>query len=247
METSTYAVEAEIEATHWWFVERRALIVRMIRSLGLDANARVLDIGTSTGTNLRMLRDQGFTDFTGVDLSEDAIRWCAEKGLGMVHQGDACALPFPDASFDLVLATDIIEHVDRDDIALGEITRVLRPGGHALLTVPAFESIRGLQDRVAHHKRRYLKGQLLNRVRESGLTPGKAFYFNSLLFVPIWLARRVIDWLKLPLASEGEVNSPWINAVLLRIFALDTRLAQTGMFPFGVSVLAVASKPASAN
>lgn len=244
MDASTYAVEAEIEATHWWFVERRALIVRMIKSLGLDASARVLDIGTSTGTNLRMLRDQGFANFTGVDLSQDAIRWCAEKGLGTVHQGDICALPFPDASFDLVLATDIIEHVDRDDIALQEITRVLRPGGKALFTVPAFESIRGLQDRVAHHKRRYRKQQLLDRIGEAGLVPGKAFYFNSLLFVPIWVARRIIDWLKLPLASEGEVNSPWINAVLLRIFALDTRLAQTGMFPFGVSVLAVASKPA---
>lgn len=244
MDASTYAVEAEIEATHWWFVERRALLVRMIRSLGLGDNARVLDIGTSTGTNLRMLRDQGFTRFTGVDLSEDAIRWCAEKGLGEVRQGDVCALPLPDASFDLVLATDIIEHVDRDDIALKEIARVLRPGGHALLTVPAFESIRGLQDRVAHHKRRYLKHQLLERVQQAGLVPGRAFYFNSLLFVPIWLARRLIDLLRLPLASEGEVNSPWINAVLLRIFALDTRLAQTGMFPFGVSILAVASKPA---
>ena len=60
MDASTYAVEAEIEATHWWFVERRALIVRMIKSLGLDASARVLDIGTSTGTNLRMLREIDF-------------------------------------------------------------------------------------------------------------------------------------------------------------------------------------------
>ena len=247
MEASTYAVEAEVEATHWWFVERRALIVRILSSLGLDSSAYVLDIGTSTGTNLRMLRDQGFTDFTGVDLSEDAIRWCAEKGLGQVRQGDVCALPFPDSTFDLVLATDIIEHVDRDDIALAEIARVLRPGGRAMLTVPAFESIRGLQDRVAHHKRRYLKQQLLDRVREAGLVPGKAFYFNSLLFIPIWLARRVIDLLSIPLASENQVNSPWINAVLLRIFALDTRLAQTGMFPFGVSILAVATKPASAK
>lgn len=62
MEVSNYAVEAEIEATHWWFVVRRRLIGRMIAALGLNAQARTLDIGTSTGTNLRLLRELGFSD-----------------------------------------------------------------------------------------------------------------------------------------------------------------------------------------
>ena len=64
-------------------------------------------------------------------LSDDAIRWCAEKGLGDVAKGDVCDLPFGDAEFDLVLATDIIEHVDDDLRAVGEIRRVLAPGGIA--------------------------------------------------------------------------------------------------------------------
>src|SRR6185312_16718168 len=105
MESTAYAIEAEVEATHWWFVERRRLFGRMIARMGLPSDARILDIGTSTGTNLRMLRDLGFTNFEGLDQSEDAIRWCADKGLGKVTAGDVCKLPFADESFDLVLAT----------------------------------------------------------------------------------------------------------------------------------------------
>ena len=69
--------------------------------------------------------------------------------------GDVCHIPHVDNSFDLVLATDIIEHVDNDERALAEINRVLRPGGTAILSVPAFKALWGLQDRISHHKRRY--------------------------------------------------------------------------------------------
>jgi ubiquinone/menaquinone biosynthesis C-methylase UbiE len=65
----------------------------------------------------------------GLDLSDEAIRFCAEKGLGVVHRGDVCDLPFEDASLDLVLATDIIENVEDDRLALSEIARVLVPDG----------------------------------------------------------------------------------------------------------------------
>jgi ubiquinone/menaquinone biosynthesis C-methylase UbiE len=91
-----------------------------------------------------MLSDLGFKHVTGVDMSDDAIRFCAEKGLGHVEK-----LPFDNVSFDVVLATDIIEHVDDDNRALAEIARVLRPGGKVLITVPAFQALWGLQDEVA--------------------------------------------------------------------------------------------------
>ena len=115
------------------------------------------------GTNLRLLQELGICRTArGLDLSDDAIRWCAEKGLGTVEKGDVCNLPFGEASFELVLATDIIEHVDDDLQAITEIRRVLAPGGTAIITVPAFQSLWGLQDDVAHHKRRYLKGSCWN-------------------------------------------------------------------------------------
>src|SRR5215475_3136318 len=105
MDTLTYAVEAEVEANHWWFIGRRRLFSEMIADLQLPSDARVLDIGTSTGTNLRLLRDLGFANRKGLDLSDEAIRWCKQKDLGIVEKGDICNLPFRDGEFQLILAT----------------------------------------------------------------------------------------------------------------------------------------------
>lgn len=242
MESTVYAVEAQIEESHWWFKGRRRLFADTLDHAHIAREAEVLDIGSSTGTNLRLLKSLGFSRVTGLDQSEEAIRYCAEKGLGEVRRGDACALPFPDKSFDLVLATDIIEHVEDDEQALREIARVLKPGGRVLLSVPAFPSLWGLQDRVAQHKRRYLSPVLRALVEQSGLEVRDWFYFNYLLFAPIWLSRRLIDALGIKLKSEGEINTRFLNNVLAAIFLCDILTAPRLRPPFGVSILMVATK-----
>jgi SAM-dependent methyltransferase len=244
MDAGTFAVEARIEATHWWFVGRRRLFAREIARAGVPATARVLDVGTSTGTNLRMLRDLGFAEVEGLDLSEQAIRYCAEKGLGPVRRGDICAMPFAGSSFDLVLATDVIEHVEDDALALRETARVLEPGGAAIVTVPAFQTLYGLQDRVARHRRRYLKRDLAAKIRAAGLELRDIYYFNYLLFLPIWLARRLMDLFGAQFESEAELNSPMLNWILGRVFAMDVLSARLLSPPFGVSLFAIARKPA---
>jgi SAM-dependent methyltransferase len=247
METGTFTIEARTEATHWWFVGRRKLFAREIARAGVPATARVLDVGTSTGTNLRMLRERDFTRVEGLDVSPEAARYCAEKGLGSVHVGDVCAMPFNDETFDLVLATDVIEHVDDDGQALAEIARVLRPSGLAIVTVPAFQTLYGLQDRVGRHRRRYLKAGLLARLGRAGLQVESSFYFNYLLFLPIWAARRLIDLLGARLDSEAEVNSPAMNWLLGKVFALDIWSARALSPPFGVSLFALVRKPGAAH
>jgi len=242
MDLAAYRIEAEIEATHWWFVVRRRLFARLIRALDVPRDAPVLDIGTSTGTNLRLLRDLGFHDVRGLDVSPVAARFCAEKGLGAVTVGDAAALPFADAAFPLVPATDMIEHLDDDAAGLAEIRRVLTRGGTALVTVPAFQSLWGLQDDVSHHKRRYGRQELREKLAAAGLRVECLHYFNFLLFAPIWLARQVLRRRPGRVRSENEVNSPALNAILAAVFALDVRLAPVLRPPFGVSLLAVVTR-----
>lgn len=243
MDSATFAVEAAVEESHWWFVGRRELFGREIARLGLEPSSRVVDVGTGTGAGLRLLRELGFSDVQGVDMSEDAIRHCALKNLGQVQKGDACALPFADASCDLVCATDVIEHVIDDARALDEISRVLRPGAHALLTVPAFASLWGLQDEKAHHKRRYRLSPLLAQVETAGMVPVRSYYFNYLLFAPIWMARQIIRLAAIQLNSENEMNAPAINRLLTALFRLDCLTAPYVRPPFGVSALVVARKP----
>ena len=244
MDTSTYAVEAQVEAIHWWFVARRRLFANLIARQKLPPDAHVLDVGTSTGTNLRLLKELGFRNRQGLDVSDEAISWCARKGLGTVRKGDVCNLPFADGAFQLVLATDIIEHVDDDLRAVNEIRRVLAPGGVAILTVPAFKSLWGLQDERARHKRRYVKRDLLRLVGEAGLASCESFYFNYLLFVPIWFARQIIEFFRIKLDSENQMNTPLLNRVLTWIFLLDVATARSVHPPFGVSILVVAKRDA---
>lgn len=239
MESSTYEIEADVEAKHWWFVGRRKLLGAVISELHLPIEATVLDIGTSTGTNLRLLRDLGFVNYEGVDLSDDAIRWCADKGLGIIKKGDICNLSSSSESFDLVLATDVIEHVDNDYLALHEIKRVLRKNGVAIITVPAFQSLWGLQDEVAHHKRRYSLKQLKGLIRDAGMKCDEVFYFNYLLFFPIWITRKLIRIINIKLESENQINTNILNYVLKTIFIFDVFSARRIKPMFGVSILAV--------
>jgi len=242
LDAETFAVEAAIEQDHWWFRGRRRLLASEIARLGLPPGAEILDVGTSTGTNLRLLRELGHQRVSALDSSQIAIDYVAAKGLGRVRLGDICALPWPDDSFDLVLVTDVIEHVDDDAAALAEVARILRPGGAAIVTVPCFPSLWGLQDRVAHHKRRYRMGGLCDRITASGLRIDRKFHFNFLLFPAIWGARRMLELIKPDIASENQINTPFINAILSGIFRLDITTAPWLRPPFGVSALVRARK-----
>ena len=242
MEHGVYDAEARLEAEHWWFRGRRMLFAAELRGLKIGRNAGVLDIGTGTGSNLRMLREQGYRNVAGIDLNPLAVRYCLAKGFASVLAGDATSLPFADGQFDLVLATDTIEHIDDDRKALQEIHRILVPGGYAMIVVPAFESLWGLQDIVAHHKRRYRTGDLTEKIKSSGFEIQQVYYFNYLLFVPIWFARQVIKILRIKRASEAEFNSTILNQVLFWTFALDVGTAPVIRPPFGVSILAIGQK-----
>ena len=243
MDRATYEREAQVEETHWWFVGRRALFARVLAENAVPRDAAILDVGSGTGATLRLLRDQGFRNVTGLDKSAVAQSLCRDKGLGEVQLGSVTDLPFPAGSFDVVFATDIVEHVADDAAALRELARVLVPRGLVVITVPAFQSLWGLQDEVSHHHRRYRSGQVLDLVHDAGLKAIQSHYFNFLLFVPIWLARQSIRLLGVRAESENDINTTWINAVLTKVFRLDIAVARRVNPPFGVSFFALCRKP----
>ncbi len=239
MDVSTYQIEAEVEKNHWWFVGRRKLLKSLINELNIPVETRILDLGTSTGTNLRLLRDMGFVNYIGLDSSDEAIRWCKEKELGNVQKGDICSLPFKNNEFSLVLATDVIEHVKDDLLALSEINRVLNKNGIVIITVPAFQILWGRQDEVAHHKRRYLINDLKQKLIQTGFINSETFYFNYLMFLPIWLVRTFIRLLHVNLVSENQLNTTLFNYMLTHVFLVDVWSARKLKPPFGVSICAV--------
>lgn len=243
MQASAYEIEARVEQHHWWFVGRRALFADLLRRHPADKALPALDAGSGTGANIRLLQQLGFSECLGLDRNQDALAYCKTKGNFRLVRGDITAIPLRDQSVAFVMATDIIEHVDHPTEALKEIFRITRPGGQVLFTVPAFESLWGIQDEVSHHKRRYRMEPFLKEVQESGFQIVEHFHFNYLLFLPIFLARRAMRFMKTGLASENQLNAPWLNKILTTVFMLDIRSARLLRPPFGVSILVIAERP----
>jgi SAM-dependent methyltransferase len=242
---AVYAVEAQIQSSHWWFEGRRRLLGRLLRQLDPRPRHRVLEVGAGTGANLPLLESLGVEQVIACDLSVDALRYAAARSRVALARVDATRLPFASGTMDLVLAADVIEHLDDDAAALREFVRVLKPGGHLVLTVPAFPSLWGPQDIVAHHRRRYQRAPLLSLVREAGVQVRTCFHFNYVLFAPILLTRQLLLRLRVPVASENQINTPWLNWVLTRVFFFDVDTAAALRVPFGVSLCVVAGKPPS--
>ena len=123
----------------------------------------------------------GLGEVIGVEPSAAARDEAEKRGVAMI-QGTAEALPIDDESVDIAVACDVIEHLPDDEAAVRELVRVLRPGGLALVTVPAYPWLMGAHDRAVGHERRYTRPTLVDRVERAGLIPTRATYFNSLLF-----------------------------------------------------------------
>jgi SAM-dependent methyltransferase len=240
-----YSRYYEYEDSHWWFLGRRRVFLRLLdRYLAPAANGRqrrVLDVGCGTGTMLRELRRYGAVK--GVDADEQAVQLSRRRGIEDVEQVDPGPLPFGDGSFELVTALDVVEHVDDDVAMLADLRRVLVPGGTLLVSVPAFAFLWGAQDEIAHHKRRYRAPELRERLLEAGFEIRRLSYFNSLLFPPI-AAIRVLRPFKPGSAarSDFEMTKPGrLNAVLARVFAAEAPLVERMNLPVGVSIVALAT------
>lgn len=236
-------MHASIESGHWWFVIRHRLFFREINTLNIPKNSAVLEVGSSTGVNLNLLNDMDFTWITAIDRSEIATQFCSKGQLSDIVQGDGVCLPFKENTFSLVLATDFLEHVEMDGSAIGEIYRVLLPGGTALITVPAFKCLWGLEDQIANHLRRYRLQPFRSMFDRVGFHIQRCYYFNYILFAPIWITRKIIHAMNLPIREETQINSSFLNVVCKMIFNLDTLTARWLHPPFGVSILLTVKKP----
>ncbi len=243
MQPHTYPIMYRVEGSHWWFVGRRRILSSFARRIVGNLNnpqPRILDVGCGTGANLEMLAH--FGEAEGVDVSAEALDFCQTRGLKNVRQGEAEDLPYEDKSFDLVTGLDVVEHLDNDVAGLQEMRRVLRPGGRALLFVPAFMFLWGVQDDISNHRRRYTLASLERVVRQAGLEVELATYANITFFAPILLGRLLMRMTGFRPASENNITVGFLNGVLGSIFGTEAALLRHMKFPFGVSIICVARR-----
>jgi SAM-dependent methyltransferase len=238
-----------IESSHWWFVARRQAVHDVMVKIHPGSAARILEIGCSGGLLMEQLRREGFGQVQGIDISEAAIELCGRKGLS-AQVMDAQRPTLPDASFDFVIASDVLEHLADDIGALREWRRILKPGGSLLVFVPAFMFLWTAHDVANRHHRRYRAPELNDRMRAAGFIIQRSCYWLAFLFPAIVLVR-VVKLLmaggKLPAdGGHGDAFVPprAINQALLGLVRLENMLLRLGVnWPLGVSVMALARNP----
>jgi SAM-dependent methyltransferase len=170
-----------------------------------------------------------------VDISAPALQRLQARGANAV-QGHVTALPFPDATFDVVCAMDIIEHVVDDDGVLAELARVAKPGAAVLLSAPLHPASWTAFDDFVGHYRRYEPEQLLAKLRAQafilehsavyGMQPKSSWLLNLGMWFLTHRHREAMWWYNrtLPLAARfqkplalvpGMVDTVQVDEVLL--------------------------------
>jgi len=235
---------AQVEDAHWWFAARRAIVDRIIDRLDLPSDAAILEPGCGTGGNFPMLARRG--QLYALDADESAIGFAQSRGLAHVARGSLPDLiPFGDRRFDLVVMTDVLEHLKDQARTLRALHARLRPGGWLLMTVPAMAWLWSDHDVTHHHQRRYRASTLRGLVSTAGFDVKYLSYYNFLLF-PIIAGARILQ--RLNSRARDGVNrrhdlampSATLNSLLQWIFSSERYLVGTMRIPFGVSLIVLA-------
>ncbi len=246
MDEHAYLEMYELEDSHWWFRGRRAVIWALLGHAELPEKARLLDAGCGTGRNLVEFARLG--PAAGVDPSGDAVAFCHARGLPDVRRAGLESLPFDSGQFDLLLACDVLEHVDDDVGALVELRRVAGAGATLLVTVPAYQWMWTEHDVQLHHLRRYTLPVVRARVEAGGWEPVHATYFNSLVLPVVAPARLLARRTARRTARRGHTDLDRTPAALNGALEVPMRLeaamiARGARLPAGVSVGVVARNP----
>jgi ubiquinone/menaquinone biosynthesis C-methylase UbiE len=226
-----------VEDHMWWY---RALRRRLVDALA-DVRGTLLDAGCGTGGMLARLRAvRPDLRLLGLEMDASACRRAAAKSGARIVRGSVNAMPFAAASLDAVIMADVLCHEAVDPaVALGELGRVLRPGGRLVINMPAYAWLCSAHDQQVHNARRYTLAQVRALLAAAGFRHVRGRYWNSLL-LPLMVVQRKL------LArgnSESDVAAfpPWLDAMLLATTELERHLP-VGL-PMGGSVLAIAERP----
>lgn len=247
MDKKYYQQYYRYEREHWWFRARARILKDVLKRLPAERRPlRILNIGAATGYSTQWLGQ--FGDVTSVEYDSDCCKFLNEKLEIDAINASITDLPFEEEGFDLVCAFDVIEHVDDDRLAVREMLRVCNPRGWIFVTVPAYMGLWSKHDETNHHKRRYTMKQLVGLFRDLPGSICRRSYFNTFLFPPVWIARKIMNLL--PSGSAASQRSSdfdlkgyrLLDTLLYFIFSSERVFLRMIRFHFGVSILLLFNK-----
>lgn len=228
------------EISHWWYRVRREIVKNIFEKYFQKNDLKIFDVGCGTGALMKELKFYG--EVYGLDFSDKAIEFCRQRGEKNLILGSINKIPFEDNFFDVVISLDVLEHVEDDIGAISEIKRVLKKGGISIVFVPAFMFLWSKTDELSCHLRRYTLLNLKKKISGEGLFILRSSYFNTFLFLPIFMVRLLVRLFKIKINNEIDMGSKFMNGVFYKIFHIESILLRYINFPFGVSIMVISKK-----
>ncbi|GLY31482.1 class I SAM-dependent methyltransferase [Kineosporia sp. NBRC 101731] len=230
MEATEVRKLTELEERHWWYRERRHLLAKAVADL---TPGRALDVGAAGGGNTRVLQSLGW-QASALEYGPTGAEVCAARGIPVLR-GDATALPLAPGSLDLVVAFDVLEHLDDDKAAAGGVFDALKPGGSFLVAVPCDPKLWSAHDDAVGHVRRYTRPTLTDLLQGAGFQLEPMTSWNVLMRPLVSLRRRSST------GSDLDDPSALLNNALRAVITLE-RYLPVKQLP-GVTLLVRAKRP----
>ena len=230
MEATEVRKLTRLEDRHWWYRERRRLLARAVARIPPGV---ALDVGAAGGGNTRVLRELGW-HAAALEFGVEGAWVCRQRGVPVIR-ADAMRLPVGPRELDLVVAFDVLEHLDDDAAAARSVFETLRPGGSFLVAVPADPRLWSAHDEAVGHVRRYTRQTLTEVLDTAGFDVQRMRSWNVLLRPAVAARRR---------SSTGSdlADLPgWLNSTLHAVVATERYLPVTSL-P-GVSLMVTARRP----
>ncbi len=245
MHEENYVFIASFEKKNWWYRAKRHLFSLILKRMNKRFE-QSLDLGCGVGSNFSVL-SKWSKNVIGVDYSVQAIEYCKSNPYHKLRQMDATKLKFKDNSFDLILCSDVLEHID-DAKAIEEITRILKPEGIFIFSVPAHNYLWGPTDVISKHRKRYEMHDL-KKLLSKDYNIKKLSYWNTLALLPDLI---IMKLLKLFGKHREEKNAlsfipSILNNILYSVLYLENNWFIRFNNPEGVSIVGIAQKNVNKN
>ncbi len=244
MEETNYEQIYSIENDNWWYKAKKNLFQKILKAEVKKRGEKfhsALDLGCGVGSNLAVLQKYS-EKIKGLDNSPKAVQYCREKGWKKVFLGDIQNLKAESKnSYDLVLCSDVLEHVD-DIQAVKEISRILAPGGLLVFSVPAHKYLWNDNDDLSHHRRRYEKKRLKKLLAENFKIKNLG-YWNFSTFFPALLVYKInsLDE-NHPKTNNLNLIPGLLNNILYSTLKIENCFFQTIGLPQGISIIGICKK-----